>query len=72
MTLTANGRIADYPIDTMFLDRWSPRAYDGQPVPREDLMTMLEAARWAPSSYNSQPWRFLYAVKDGPHWDLFL
>ncbi len=72
MTLTANGRNADHPIDTMFLDRWSPRAYDGQPVPRDDLMTMLEAARWAPSSYNSQPWRFLYAIKDGPHWDLFL
>jgi len=35
-------------------------------------MTMLEAARWAPSSYNSQPWRLLYAIKDGPHWDLFL
>lgn len=72
MTLTANGRTADHSIDPVFLERWSPRAYDGQPVPREDLMTMLEAARWAPSSYNSQPWRFLYAIKDGPHWDQFL
>ena len=72
MTLTVNGRTADHPIDPQFLERWSPRAYDGQPVPREDLMTMLEAARWAPSSYNSQPWRLLYAIKDGPHWDLFL
>ncbi len=72
MTLTVNGRTADHPIDPVFLERWSPRAYDGQPVPREDLMTMLEAARWAPSSYNSQPWRFLYAIKDGPHWDQFL
>jgi len=72
MTLTANSRTADHPIDPAFLERWSPRAYDGQPVPREDLMTMLEAARWAPSSYNSQPWRFLYAIKDGPHWDQFL
>ena len=72
MTLTVNGRTADHPIDPQFLERWSPRAYDGQPVPREDLMTMLEAARWAPSSYNSQPWRLLYAIKDSPHWDLFL
>ena len=72
MTLTANGRTADHSIDPVFLERWSPRAYDGQPVPREDLMTMLEAARWAPSSYNSQPWRFLYAIKDGPHWEQFL
>ena len=72
MSLTANSRTADYPVDPLFLDRWSPRAFDGQPVPREDLMTMLEAARWAPSSYNSQPWRFLYAIKDGPHWEQFL
>ena len=72
MPLTVNGRTADHSIDPAFLERWSPRAYDGQPVPREDLMTMLEAARWAPSSYNSQPWRFLYALKDGPHWDHFL
>lgn len=72
MPLTANNRTAEHPIDPMFLERWSPRAYDGQPVPREDLMTMLEAARWAPSSYNSQPWRFLYAIKDGPHWERFL
>ena len=72
MPLTANNRTADYSIDPVFLERWSPRAYDGQPVPREDLMTMLEAARWAPSSYNSQPWRFLYALKDGPHWEQYL
>ena len=72
MTLTANNRTADHPIDPVFLERWSPRAYDGSAVPREDLMTMLEAARWAPSSYNSQPWRFLYALRGGPHWDQFL
>ena len=35
-------------------------------------MTMLEAARWAASSYNSQPWRFLYALRDTPSWDRFL
>ncbi len=72
MSLTVNGRTADHPINKLFLDRWSPRAFDGQPVPREDLMTMLEAARWAPSSSNLQPWRFLYAIKDGPHWRQFL
>jgi nitroreductase len=71
MPLTGNGRTADHPINPLFLDRWSPRAFDGQPVPREDLMTMLEAARWAPSSSNLQPWRFLYAIKGGPHWERF-
>ncbi|NIR62159.1 MAG: nitroreductase, partial [Gammaproteobacteria bacterium] len=28
----------------------------------------LEAARWAPSSMNEQPWRFLVATVDQPHW----
>ncbi|MEJ1977488.1 MAG: nitroreductase family protein [Acetobacteraceae bacterium] len=28
--------------------------------------------RWAASSYNSQPWRFLYARRGTPSWDLFL
>lgn len=69
---TANGRTADHPIDPMFLDRWSPRAFTGEAIPEADLLTMLEAGRWAPSSYNSQPWRFLYARRDTPHWDGFL
>lgn len=55
-------RIADYPIDPQFIERWSPRAFTGEPVPEFDLHTMFEAARWAPSSSNLQPWRFLYAL----------
>ena len=71
MTST-NGRTADHPIHPMFLERWSPRAFTGEPLPEADLLTMLEAARWAPSSYNSQPWRFAFALRDTPHWDGFL
>jgi nitroreductase len=36
------------------------------------LMLLFEAARWAPSSGNYQPWRMLYALRDTPHWPLFL
>ena len=68
----ANARHSDHPIDPIFLERWSPRAFTGEPIPEADLMTMLEAARWAPSSYNSQPWRFLWARRGTPHWDRFL
>ena len=50
-----NTRISDYPIDPMFLERWSPRAFTGEPLAEADLLTMLEAARWAPSCYNAQP-----------------
>ncbi|WP_247424035.1 nitroreductase family protein [Ralstonia pseudosolanacearum] len=65
-------RIADPPIDPLFLARWSPRAYDARPMPRADLLCLLEAARWAPSAYNHQPWRCLYARRDGAHWADFL
>ncbi len=68
---TSNTRTSDYPIDPMFLDRWSPRAFAGVAISEQELMTMLEAGRWAASSYNSQPWRFLYARRDTPHWDKF-
>ena len=70
--ITANGRTADHPIDAMFLERWSPRAFTGEPLAETDLLTMLEAARWAPSCYNAQPWRFAYARRDTPSWGPFL
>jgi len=39
--------------------RRSCRAFLPDPVPREQIVTMLEAARLAPSSCNRQPWRFV-------------
>jgi nitroreductase len=69
---TANSRTADHPIDPLFLERWSPRAFTGEAIPEAELMTLLEAARWAPSCYNSQPWRFLYARRDAEGWPRFL
>jgi nitroreductase len=65
-------RQSAFPIDPLFLERWSPRAFDGSLVPQADLETMLEAARWAPSAFNSQPWRFLYAHRGDAHWQTFL
>lgn len=65
-------RTTPHPIDPVFLDRWSPRAFDGSAMPEADLLTMLDAARWAASSFNYQPWRFLYALRDTPDFDRFL
>ena len=64
-------RTSEYPIDPLFLDRWSPRAMSGERLTDEELMTLFEAAHWAPSSGNSQPWRFLYAHRETEHWPLF-
>lgn len=70
--LTKNSRTADHDIDPLFLERWSPRAFDGSALSDEEIATLLEAARWAPSSYNAQPWRFVYARRDTPAWDTFV
>lgn len=65
-------RVPAFPIDPLFLRRWSPRAMSGEGLTDEELMSLFEAARWAPSSRNAQPWRFLYARRDTAHWAPFL
>jgi len=57
-------RHAQFPIDPLFLNRWSPRAMSGETISDTELFTLFEAARWAPSSYNGQPWRFIFARRD--------
>ncbi|MCL6548030.1 MAG: nitroreductase family protein [Alicyclobacillus sp.] len=54
-------RRTSFPIDPLFVTRWSPRAYSEQPIDQQTLFTILEAARWAPSAGNLQPWRFVIA-----------
>lgn len=44
--------------------RRSIRSFKPDPVPEEDLMKILEAARWAPSAGNCQPWDFIIVTKD--------
>jgi nitroreductase len=68
----SNTRKPDHPVDPMFTDRWSPRAFTGEEIGVADLMSILEAARWSPSSYNSQPWRFAWARKGTPAFGPFL
>jgi len=37
----------EYPINELMRKRWSPRAFaEGRTVPRETLLTLLDAARW--------------------------
>ncbi len=64
-------RKPDYPIDPLFLKRYSAYAMSSEPLAVEELMSLFEAARWAPSSYNNQPWRFIYALRGGSYWESF-
>jgi nitroreductase len=54
----------DAPILDLIKKRWSPRAFDPAPIPREALRALFEAARWAPSSYNAQPWRYILSESE--------
>lgn len=49
-------------VDSLFVDRWSPRAFIDEPLADWQVQTLFEAARWAPSCFNEQPWLFIYAV----------
>lgn len=47
-------------VHELIAGRWSPRAFDAaKPVSREQLLTLLEAARWAPSCFGDEPWRYV-------------
>ena len=56
----------DYPVHELISARWSPYAFADRAVDRQDLLSLLEAARWAASSYNEQPWSYFVATKDEP------
>lgn len=61
-------RPTEHPVDPLFTNRWSPRAYSGEPIDDATLMRLFEAARWAPSASNLQPWRFLYGKAGTAAW----
>lgn len=68
----SHARVSELSIDPLFLRRWSPRAYTGEPIDEATLLSLFEAARWAPSGNNMQPWRFIYARNGTDSWETFL
>lgn len=70
--MTSSSRVLTRAVDPLFIERWSPRAFDGSSIPQQDLDTIFDAARWAPSAFNYQPWRFLYAHRDSADWRRFV
>lgn len=37
----------------------------------DQLIALLEASTWV-SGFNAHPWRFVYATRNSPQWDLFI
>ena len=69
---TGTPRNSEHPVEPLFLERWSPRAFDGTRVEKAALNSMFEAAHWAPSAFNAQPWRFIYALRGDSAWERLL
>ena len=67
----STARTPDHSIDSLFVDRWSPRAMSGERISDAELFTLFEAARWAPSAGNTHPWRILYAHRESEPWSVF-
>ena len=70
--MTIDNRHPAFPVDPLFIQRWSPRAFTGADMPESDLLSMLEAAHWAPSAGNLQPWRFSYGLKGSEDWGRYV
>ncbi len=51
-------------IDPLFIERWSPRAFQKHEISDEVMHRMMDAARWSPSCFNAQPWRFYTSTKN--------
>jgi len=56
--------------DTLFSERWSPRAFKKEPIPDVALEAIFDAARWSPSCFNEQPWQFITTTDS--HFEQFL
>ena len=65
-----NPRIASADIDSLFINRWSPRSFSSDPLTAAEVASLFEGARWSPSSFNRQPWLFVYET-DGPDRGIF-
>jgi nitroreductase len=66
--MTAPPSITPAHLLHLMATRRSVRDYRRDPVPRAEVMALLEAAVTAPSASNKQPWRF-FVVDDAPRLD---
>jgi nitroreductase len=59
---------AEMSVLKLINERGSIRSYKNKPIPKADLLKVLEAARLAQSAANAQPWQFIVvtdkAIKD--------
>jgi nitroreductase len=57
-------------VHELISKRWSPVAFDSRPVDYDKIHLLFDAAKWAPSGRNAQPWRFIFATREMPEYEL--
>lgn len=60
----------EHPVHALIRQRFSARGFDEKSMTPEVMNTLFEAAAWAPSSMNEQPWRYRYALRETPAFEL--
>lgn len=55
-SINFSSRPNDIGTDTLFVERWSPRAFEKTEIDRDTITRIIDAARWSPSCFNEQPW----------------
>ncbi|GGA22075.1 nitroreductase family protein [Psychrobacillus lasiicapitis] len=50
-------------IRDAIIQRRSIKAFNGQPVEKDTLLSIMEDSTWAPNHQNRQPWRFVVACE---------
>ncbi|WP_353412405.1 nitroreductase family protein [Arenicella sp. 4NH20-0111] len=51
-------------VAPLFVERWSPRAFEKVAIEGDVLKRIFDAARWSPSCFNAQPWRFYTSTEN--------
>jgi nitroreductase len=64
-TMSQPNAVSRAAVLTALKDRRTCRVYDGRPVSKAIVESMLEAARWAPNHRLTNPWRFIVVEKGG-------
>ena len=63
MDVDYSNRLKSSIADKLFVNRWSPRAFESFSISDDILKKIIDAARWSPSCSNEQPWIF-YTTKN--------
>lgn len=60
----------EHAVHPIIRQRFSARGFSDVPLTQGTMMTLFEAAAWAASSMNEQPWRYRFAMRGSPQFEM--